>query len=137
MLMFPSEIYNLYWIELNWIIYPWTTPSGLNFHSFIKSWFLVCNHFHLIPQWYFHWKILWKSTNAKEIRNPRFIIELKKECHLLSDKLESMEIESRHSFVKNNKLFLLFIFIFKRGGIKWQLLHTKNQFFIKEWAFFH
>ena len=47
---------------------------------------------------YFHWKILWKSTKAKKIRkirkpsglslNPLF----RKECHLLSDKLESMEI---------------------------------------------
>ena len=45
--------------------------------------------------------------------------------HLLSDKLESMEIESQHSFVKNKKLFLLFIVIFKRGGIKWKFLHAK------------
>ena len=37
-----------------------------------------------------------------------------------------------HSFVKNNKLFLLFIIIFERGGIKYKLFDTKNQLFIKE-----
>ena len=35
-------------------------------HSFIKSWSLVSNNFHLIPPEYFHWKILWKSTKAKK-----------------------------------------------------------------------
>ena len=59
---------------------------------------MVCNNFHLVPPGYFHSKIIWKSTKAKKNpQNPQalgFIINslFKKECHLLSDKLESMEI---------------------------------------------
>ena len=52
-------------------------------HSLIKSCFLVCNIFNLIPP------LLKMKINSKNN-----LLFFTKECHLLSDKLESMKIQT-------------------------------------------
>ena len=60
----------------------------------------------------------------------RFLLEIKFSMYHLHSNLSERKW---HSFVtvKNHKLFLLFFIIFKRGGIKWKLLHTKKTAFYK------
>ena len=86
-------------------------------------WHRVANNFHLIPPGYFHWKILWKSTKAKKNpQNPQalgLIIEslnplFKKECHLLSDKLETMEILTPRDSMINPR------------ACKWYIVHSSS-----------
>jgi len=74
------------------------TPGLTNNHSFLKSWIFGMQQFSFNPAGIFSLKDTLKIYKGKKILkirkpsglslNPLF----KKECHLLSDKLESMEI---------------------------------------------
>ena len=67
-------------------------------YSFIKSWFFGMQQFSFNPARIFSLKDTLKIYKGKKIRKIRKPSGLpwnslfKKECHLLSDKLESMEI---------------------------------------------
>jgi len=76
----------------------------VNAHSFIKSWFFGRQQFSFNPAGIFSLKDTLKIYKGKKIRKIRKLSGLslnplfKKECHLLSDKLESMEIKTPSGF---------------------------------------
>ena len=95
--MYTSTLY-LYRIHSNGVLLK-------NAHSFIKSWFFGMQQFSFNPAGIFSLKDtlkIYKGKKTAKSASPRSGLSLnplfKKECHLLSDKLESMEIKTPSGF---------------------------------------